>query len=180
MKKGVEGLRDTSCFWLPNMDPGREAVRLLQPKVLVSTQTKQMLMVSKHVKGSKERYLLRRKHNLQSFGVIPFIKPWCPFSITLKLPVNAMQKNQTDFMNMYCNVQCTTFKTICRAFTPKVSLVRIPKPTITNKMTDNCGTPVAEPPLRKQKFYRKRIKKKKKKRTEYMALNLIPINLSEL
>ena len=89
------------------------------------------------------------------------------------------EKNQTDFMNMYCNVLCTMYKTICRAFTPKVSLVRIPNPTITNKMTDNCGTPVTEPPLRKQKFYRNRITTTKT-RTEYMALNLIPTNLSEL
>ena len=29
---------------------------------------------SKHMKGSKERYLLEQKHNLQMFGVIPFIK----------------------------------------------------------------------------------------------------------
>ena len=26
------------------------------------------------MKGSKERYLLEQKHNLQMFGVIPFIK----------------------------------------------------------------------------------------------------------
>ena len=29
---------------------------------------------SKHIKGSKERYLLGQKHNLQIFGAIPFIK----------------------------------------------------------------------------------------------------------
>ena len=29
---------------------------------------------SKHIKGSKERYLLEQKHNLQIFGVIPFVK----------------------------------------------------------------------------------------------------------
>ena len=28
----------------------------------------------KQIKGSKERYLLGQKHNLQIFGVIPFIK----------------------------------------------------------------------------------------------------------
>ena len=51
-----------------------------------------MMMVSKHVKGSKERYLLRQKHNLLIFGVIPFIKLWCPFTVTLKLPINSMKK----------------------------------------------------------------------------------------
>ena len=65
---------------------------------------------------------------------------------------------------MYCNVQCTMYKSICRAFTPEASPVRIAKQTITNKMTDNCGTPVTEPPLRKQKFYRKRITTKKENR----------------
>ena len=29
---------------------------------------------SKHIKGSKERYLLGQKYNLKIFGVIPFIK----------------------------------------------------------------------------------------------------------
>ena len=29
---------------------------------------------SKHIKGSKERYLVGQKHNLQIFEVIPFIK----------------------------------------------------------------------------------------------------------
>ena len=29
---------------------------------------------SKHIKGSKERYLLGQKHNIQIFGVIPFVK----------------------------------------------------------------------------------------------------------
>ena len=29
---------------------------------------------SKHMKGSKERYLLGQKHNLQIFGVILFVK----------------------------------------------------------------------------------------------------------
>ena len=29
---------------------------------------------SKHIKGSKERYLLGQKHNLQIFGVTPLIK----------------------------------------------------------------------------------------------------------
>ena len=28
----------------------------------------------KHIKGSKERYLLGQQHNLHIFGVIPFIK----------------------------------------------------------------------------------------------------------
>ena len=28
-----------------------------------------------HMKGSKECYILGQKHNLQIFGVIPFIKP---------------------------------------------------------------------------------------------------------
>ena len=28
----------------------------------------------KHIKGSKEHYLLGQKHNLQILGVIPFIK----------------------------------------------------------------------------------------------------------
>ena len=29
---------------------------------------------SKHIKGSKERYLLGQKHTLQIFGKIPFVK----------------------------------------------------------------------------------------------------------
>ena len=30
--------------------------------------------VGEHIKGIKERYLLEQKHNLQIFGVIPFVK----------------------------------------------------------------------------------------------------------
>ena len=33
-----------------------------------------MLHNSKHMKGSKERYLLGQKHSLHIFGIIPFVK----------------------------------------------------------------------------------------------------------
>ena len=39
---------------------------------------------SKHIKGSKERYLLGQKYNLQIFVVIPFIN----IRTTLKQPFN--------------------------------------------------------------------------------------------
>ena len=39
---------------------------------------------SKHIKGSTERYLLRQKHSLKIFGIIPFIK----LQVTLKKQLN--------------------------------------------------------------------------------------------
>ena len=43
---------------------------------------------SKHIKGSKERFLLGQKHNLQIVGVIPFIK----LKTTLKQQLNGEKR----------------------------------------------------------------------------------------
>ena len=37
-------------------------------------ESKALTTRSKHVEGLTERYLLGQKHNLQIFGVIPFVK----------------------------------------------------------------------------------------------------------
>ena len=39
---------------------------------------------AKRIKGSKERYLLGQKHNLQIFGVIPFVKLQNDIQTTVK------------------------------------------------------------------------------------------------
>ena len=40
----------------------------------VTPRTTQQTVTLLHIKGSKERYLLGQKHNLQIFGVTPFVK----------------------------------------------------------------------------------------------------------
>ena len=39
---------------------------------------------SKHIKGSKERYLLEQKYNMRSFGDIPLIKLQSDTKTTVK------------------------------------------------------------------------------------------------
>ena len=51
-----------------------DSLSLRRPR-LESLSGKQWRQIrSRHIKGSKESYLFRQKHNLQIFGVIPFVK----------------------------------------------------------------------------------------------------------